>query len=107
MEFNIEQIISLTPDIVFAHESGMASLEGALEQLEATGVKVYVVADAKDFNETYTTIEQLGRVTGKLPEAEKTIEEMKAKVAEIQAKRRMCLKFIQRVRVHLCKRCWI
>ena len=86
MEFNIEQIIALTPDIVFAHESGMASLEGAIEQLEATGVKVYVVADAKDFNETYTTIEQLGRATGKLPEAEKTIEEMKVKVAEIQEK---------------------
>ena len=86
MEFNIEQIIALTPDIVFAHESGIASLGGALEQLEAAGVKVYVVTNAKNFNETYTTIEQLGRATGKLPEAEKTIVEMKAKVEEIQVK---------------------
>ncbi|MFJ7736120.1 ABC transporter substrate-binding protein [Lysinibacillus sp. NPDC097287] len=86
MEFNIEKIIALTPDIVFAHESSMASLGGALDQLESAGVKVFVVADAKDFNETYTTIKQLGRATGKLPEAEKTIAEMKAKVAEIQAK---------------------
>ena len=86
MEFNIEQIIALQPDIVFAHESGMASLDGAMDQLEAAGVKVFVVANASDFNETYTTIEQLGRATGKLPEAQKIIANMKAKVEEIQAK---------------------
>lgn len=86
MEFNIEQIIALQPDIVFAHESGMASLGGAMDQLEAAGVKVFVVANASDFKETYTTIEQLGRATGKLPEAQKIIANMKAKVDEIQAK---------------------
>lgn len=85
-EFNIEQIIALTPDIVFAHETGMGSMPGGLEQLEAAGVKVFVVEEAKDFNETYTTMEQLGRATGKLPEAEKTIAGMKMKVEEIQAK---------------------
>ncbi|UED80786.1 ABC transporter substrate-binding protein [Lysinibacillus sp. CD3-6] len=86
MEFNIEQIIALQPDIVFAHESGIASLGGAKDQLEAAGVKVFVVTNARDFNETYTTIEQLGRATGKLPEAEKIIANMKAKVEEIEAK---------------------
>jgi len=86
MEFNIEQIIALQPDIVFAHESGIASLGGAMDQLEAAGVKVFVVTNASDFNETYTTIEQLGRATGKLPEAQKMIANMKAKVEEVQAK---------------------
>ncbi|MFJ7731261.1 ABC transporter substrate-binding protein [Lysinibacillus sp. NPDC097231] len=86
MEYNVEQIIALKPDIVFAHESSMSFSEGAIEQLEAAGVKVFVVTNAKDFNETYTTIEQLGRATGKLPEAEKIIANMKAKVEEIQAK---------------------
>ncbi len=86
MEFNIEQIIALQPDIVFAHESGIASLGGAKDQLEAAGVKVFVVTNARDFNETYTTIEQLGRATGKLPEAEKIIANMKAKVEEIEVK---------------------
>jgi len=85
-EFNIEQIIALQPDIVFAHESGMASLGGAMEQLEAAGVKVFIVANASNFNDIYTTIEQLGRATGKLPEAQKTIANMKAKVEEVQAK---------------------
>lgn len=86
MEFNIEQIVALQPDIVFAHESGIASLGGAMDQLEAAGVKVFVVTNASDFNETYTTIEQLGRATGKLPEAQKMIANMKAKVEEVQAK---------------------
>lgn len=85
-EFNIEQIIALSPDIVFAHESGIASLKGAIEQLEAADVKVYVVANADNFNETYTTIEQLGRATGKSSEAEKMIANMKTKTEEVQAK---------------------
>lgn len=85
-EFNIEQIIALQPDVVFAHESGMASLGGAMEQLEAAGVKVFVVKNASNFNDIYTTIEQLGRATGKLPEAQKLIAHMKAKVEEVQAK---------------------
>ncbi|MGE7947857.1 ABC transporter substrate-binding protein [Lysinibacillus sp. NPDC093688] len=86
MDYNIEQIIALTPDIVFAHASGMVNSKGAIEQLEAAGVKVFVVADAKNFNETYTTIEQLGHATGKLEEAKKIVANMKAKVAEVETK---------------------
>lgn len=86
IDYNIEQIIALTPDIVFAHASGMSYSKGAIEQLEAAGVKVFVVADAKNFNETYTTIEQLGRATGKLEEAKKIVANMKAKVEEVETK---------------------
>ncbi|MFS0817873.1 ABC transporter substrate-binding protein [Lysinibacillus sp. 1P01SD] len=86
MEYNIEKIIALNPDIVFSHESSMSLSEAAIEQLESAGVKVFVVNNAQDFNETYTTIEQLGRATGKLPEAEEVIANMKAKVEEVLAK---------------------
>ncbi len=86
MEYNIEQIIALKPDIVFAHDSSMTFSAGAIEQLESAGLKVFVVTNAKDFNEIYTTIEQLGRATGKLPEAEKIIKDMKTKVEEVLAK---------------------
>ncbi|QGG49915.1 ABC transporter substrate-binding protein [Lysinibacillus pakistanensis] len=86
MEYNIEQIITLKPDIVFAHDSSMTFSAGAIEQLESAGLKVFVVTNAKDFNEIYTTIEQLGRATGKLPEAEKIIKDMKTKVEEVLAK---------------------
>ncbi|MGE7927786.1 ABC transporter substrate-binding protein [Lysinibacillus xylanilyticus] len=86
MDYNVEKIIALSPDIVFAHASGMGNSKGAIEQLEAAGVKVFVVADAKNFNETYTTIEQLGQATGKLEEAKKIVANMKAKVKEIEMK---------------------
>lgn len=86
MEFNIEKIISLNPDIVFAHESIVGMAEAGLQQLRDSGVKVYVVQDAKDFDLTYTTIEQIGRATGKFEEAQAIIEDMKAKVDEIQEK---------------------
>ncbi|WP_298468146.1 ABC transporter substrate-binding protein [Psychrobacillus sp. FSL K6-4046] len=86
MEFNIEKIISLSPDIVFAHESIVSMAEAGLQQLRDAGVKVFVVQDAKDFNLTYTTIEQIGRATGKYEEAQAVIEDMKAKVDEIQEK---------------------
>ena len=86
MEFNIEKIISLSPDIVFAHESIVSMAESGLQQLRDAGVKVFVVQDAKDFNLTYTTIEQIGRATGKYEEAQAVIEDMKAKVDEIQEK---------------------
>ncbi|MEY9974571.1 iron complex transport system substrate-binding protein [Lysinibacillus sp. RC46] len=86
MDYNIEKIIALSPDIVFTHASGMSYSKGAIEQLEAVGVKVFVVADAKNFNETYTTIEQLGRATGKLEEAKKIVANMKAKVKEVETK---------------------
>ncbi|MEC1305087.1 ABC transporter substrate-binding protein [Lysinibacillus capsici] len=86
MEYDIEKIIALKPDIVFSHESSMSLSEEAIAQLESAGLKVFVVKNAQDFNETYTTIEQLGRATGKLPEAEKIVANMKAKVEEVLSK---------------------
>ncbi|WP_042470760.1 ABC transporter substrate-binding protein [Bacillus ndiopicus] len=86
IEFNIEKIIALQPDIVFAHEMSMFSLEPAMEQLEAAGVTVFVVKDAKTFEETYTTMEQMGTLTGKVAEAKEMVESIKNKLADIQAK---------------------
>lgn len=56
MEYDIEKIIALKPDIVFSHESSMSLSEEAIAQLESAGLKVFVVKNAQDFNETYTTI---------------------------------------------------
>ena len=86
MEFNVEKIVSMNPDIVFAHESMLGSGEAGLQQLRDAGVKVFVVKNAMDFNQTYTTIEQIGRATGKLAEAQKMVEGMKAKVEEVKEK---------------------
>lgn len=85
-EYNIETIISLQPDIVFAHESSMFTFESAIEQLEASGVTVFVVENAITFDETYETIEVIGTLTGKDEEADKINATIQSKLDDIQAK---------------------
>ncbi len=87
IEYNIETIISLQPDVVFAHESGLSGIEGAMiEQLESSGIKVFVVEDAADFEETYETIEEVAELTGREAEAEEIIASIKGKLTEIQSR---------------------
>ncbi|MGE7622129.1 ABC transporter substrate-binding protein [Viridibacillus sp. NPDC096237] len=86
MEFNAEKIISLNPEVVFAHETLLGTSEAGLQQLRDAGLKVFVVKNAKNFDETYSTIEQIGHITGKADEAKKITDDMKAKVKEVQAK---------------------
>ena len=85
-EFNVEKIVAMNPDIVFAHESMIGVGEAGLQQIRDAGVKVFVVKNAADFNQTYTTIEEIGRATGKLAEAQQIVEDMKAKVEEVKEK---------------------
>jgi iron complex transport system substrate-binding protein len=86
MEFNVEKIISLNPDLVLAHESTAVSAEEGLEQLRGAGVKVYIVRDANSFEEVYTTMENIGTLVGKKDEAESVISEMKADLESIKEK---------------------
>ncbi|WP_186667972.1 ABC transporter substrate-binding protein [Sporosarcina sp. BP05] len=86
IEFNVEKIVSMNPEIVFAHESGLGSGEAGLQQIRDAGITVFVVKNAANFEETYTTIETIGKATGKTVEAEKIITDMKAKVEEVLAK---------------------
>ena len=86
MEFNVEKIIAMNPEIVFAHESALGVASGGFQQLRDAGVSVYVVKNATDFEETYATIETIGKATGKIEEAEKIVTDMKAKVEEVLAK---------------------
>ena len=86
MEFNVEKIVSMNPEIVFAHESGLGSGAEGLQQIRDAGIPVFVVKNAANFDETYTTIETIGQATGKTVEAEKIITDMKAKVEEVLAK---------------------
>lgn len=86
MEFNVEKIVSMQPDVVFAHESGLGSGEDGYQQIRDAGIKVFVVTNASNFDQTYTTIEQIGQATGKTEEAATIVEDMKAKVAEVVEK---------------------
>ena len=86
MEFNVEKIVAMNPEIVFAHESALGSAGDGLQQLRDAGISVFVVKNATNFDETYATIETIGQATGKAEEAEKIIADMKAKVEEVLAK---------------------
>ncbi len=86
MEFNLEQIISLEPDVVFAHESNAHNSSEGLEQLREAGIPVIVVNDASSFEEAYKAIEMMAAATGTKDQGDKIIEEIKAKVAEIAEK---------------------
>lgn len=83
-EFNVEKIISLQPDIVLAHESGLGVGDAGLQQLRDAGIKVFVVNNAESFDEVYDSITVIGQATGAMEEAEMIISEMEVQVAEIE-----------------------
>ena len=86
MEFNVEKIISLKPDLVLAHGGSMGMSSEGLGQLKDAGITVLVVNDAKTFADVYDSIEMIGKATGTVEEAEKLVNDMKSKVEEIQEK---------------------
>lgn len=83
-EFNVEKIISLNPDVVLAHESGVAVGEAGFQQLRDAGIPVYVVQEAKNFDEVYDTITVIGQATGAMEEADALVSEMEVQVEEIK-----------------------
>ncbi|MBN8193086.1 ABC transporter substrate-binding protein [Bacillus sp. NTK074B] len=96
MEFNVEKIVSLEPDLVLAHESTAKSAEEGLNQLKDAGINVFIVEDAKSFEEVYSTINDIGVLVGKKEKADSIVSEMKSdlkaieeKANEISAKKRV------------------
>ncbi len=86
MEFNVEKIISLQPDLVLGHGSAMGLSEEGIQQLRGAGITVFTVQDADTFSEVYDSIEVIGKATGAAEEAEKLVSNMRTKVEEIQEK---------------------
>ncbi len=81
-ETNIEQIISLEPQVLLM--SSMAQTEEQVEALEAAGIKV-VVSDAQDIEGVYTSIEMIGKLMGKEDNAQDVIDDMKSTFEELKA----------------------
>lgn len=86
MEFNVEKIVGLNPDLVLAHESTAKSAEEGLNQLKDAGVNVFIVQDAKSFEEVYNTIQDIGTLVGKKDQADSVVSEMKSDLKSIQEK---------------------
>lgn len=86
MEFNVEKIISLNPDLVLAHASSAHNSEAGLQQLRDAGVTVLVVNDAKSFDQVFESIVMVGTAAGEKDKAEQLISDMKSKLEEIKTK---------------------
>lgn len=85
-EFNVEKIISLNPDLVLAHESGLGVGDAGIKQLRDAGINVYVVKTAVNFDEVYDTMATIGQATGMTKEADEMVQTMKDEVTAIQEK---------------------
>ncbi|AJD92391.1 vitamin B12 ABC transporter, B12-binding component BtuF [Jeotgalibacillus malaysiensis] len=85
MEFNVEKIIALQPDVVLAHASNPGGADG-LQQIEDAGIPVVVIENAMTFDEVYDTIDMIGQVTGTTEEAEQIVADMQAGFDEIAEK---------------------
>jgi iron complex transport system substrate-binding protein len=85
MEFNVEKIISLKPEVVLAHESGGVAAKPGLEQIKNAGIPVLVIKDATNFEETYESIEMIAKATGTQKEGNTIIQNMKDDLEKIQA----------------------
>jgi iron complex transport system substrate-binding protein len=86
MEVNIEKIISLNPDLVLAHNSSMSMLKDGIQQLKDAKIPVFVVEDAKTFDQVYTSIETIGKATGTEAKATEIVKDMKTRLAAVQEK---------------------
>lgn len=83
MELNTEAILALDPDLILAHPGN--PVEG-IEQLEEAGLTIYVVEDATNFEEVYSSIEAIAKITGSAEKGQEIIEGMKSDIAAIEEK---------------------
>lgn len=84
MEFNIEKMISLKPDLIFAHESTADTAAAGLQQLRDAGIDIVVVNDAQNFDGVYTSIEMIGEAIGETEKATGLVDDMKTRFAELK-----------------------
>ncbi|MED5102986.1 MULTISPECIES: ABC transporter substrate-binding protein [Niallia] len=86
MDFNVEKIISLNPDVVLAHASSAHNSTEGLQQIRDAGIDVVVVNDATSFEDVYKSMDMIGQATGTEKEANKLVADMKEKLSAIKEK---------------------
>src|SRR3954464_1507462 len=87
MDFNVEKIISLQPDLVLAHGgTAMGSSAAGLQQIRDAGITVLVVNDATNFDTVYDSVNMIGTATGKKEEAGNLVADMKTEIENIKSK---------------------
>lgn len=83
MTINAERIIELKPDVVVAYTIGDLA---QIEQLEAAGLKVFVIESATSFDDVYGDIIQLSEVMQVEDTGEQIVKDIKAQIAAVQEK---------------------
>ncbi|WP_227936135.1 ABC transporter substrate-binding protein [Alkalihalobacillus deserti] len=86
MNFDVEKVLALSPDLVLSHASNAHSSEEGLNQIRNAGIPVVVVHDAKSIDMVYNSIELIGQVTGHTTEADAVISDMQETFAAVEAK---------------------
>jgi iron complex transport system substrate-binding protein len=82
-KINTEAIVALKPDLVLAAEINSPEQVKALEDLK---LNVYYLPNPKTFDELYTNLETVGKLTGRSAEAAKLNEALKARYAAVTQK---------------------
>lgn len=85
-DINVEKVLSLSPDLVLAHESTFQTSEMGIQQLKDAGINVLVIPNAEHFEQVYETIDIIGKATGETKKAAEIINGMKEKLDAIKAK---------------------
>lgn len=67
-----EGVLSLKPTLIIATTA--AGPAGALDQLKATGIEIMILPDHYDYDSVVTKIAAIGKVTGKVSEADALID---------------------------------
>ncbi|WLD91659.1 ABC transporter substrate-binding protein [Alkalihalobacillus sp. AL-G] len=86
MDFNVEKIISLKPDLVLAHGSSAHNSTEGFQLLRDSGITVLVVNNAQNFEQVYDSIKMIGKATGTQAKADQVIKGMKDKIDSIKSK---------------------
>lgn len=79
---NIEKILSLKPDIIFATGLEQASVVEKLKQLK---LNVFV-SDPSNLQEVFTSILKIGKMTFREKESEVLVKQMKIKIEQVKTK---------------------
>ncbi len=79
---SVERIIELDADVVFV--SGAAAAE-SVEALNAAGINVYSIG-AKDVDDIYASIENIGTITGTSDKAAEVVNGMKDELSDLEEK---------------------
>jgi iron complex transport system substrate-binding protein len=81
-DYNLEQIVSLKPDLVLAAEINTPEQVQALEKLDLT---VFYVANPKDLGKMYVLLNTIATLTGHEAQASQMVTDLKARADKVQA----------------------